>query len=250
MKTTQNTVLITGGGSGIGFEMAKAFSALGNLVILAGRDKNRLEGAASKISGVVTVQCDVTKQSDVQNLVKKLHDEFPSLNIVINNAGQVYVHGLTGEKKIFSQASEEILTNYLSTIRLNEELMGILKSQNESAIVNVSSIVAFAPSQRMATYSASKAALHSYSQALRLSLSNTAVKVFELMPPLVNTAFSKEIGGEKGISPSVVAEELIKAFEKNIYEIHVGQTANIFELYRTSPVEALRVMNPTLNQLQ
>lgn len=246
MKTTQNTVLITGGGSGIGFEMAKAFAALGNLVIITGRDKNRLESAASKIDGVATIQCDVTKPADVENLVKKLLNEFPSLNIVINNAGLVYVHELTGEEKIFSQASEEILTNYLSTIRLNEELMSILKSQKESAIVNVSSIVAFVPSQRMATYSASKAALHSYSQALRLSLSNTAVKVFELMPPLVNTAFSKEIGGERGIAPAIVAEELIKAFEKNSYEIHVGQTASLFELYRTSPLEALRIMNPTL----
>lgn len=246
MKTTQNTILITGGGSGIGFEMAKAFSALGNLVIITGRDQNRLESAASIIPGVATIQCDVTKQADVENLVKKLHNEFPSLNIVINNAGQVYVYDLAGDKKIFSQASEEILTNYLSTIRLNEELISILKGQKESAIVNVSSIVAFVPSQRMATYSASKAALHSYSQALRLSLSNTAVKVFELMPPLVNTAFSKEIGGERGIAPFLVAEELIKAFEKDIYEIHVGQTANIFELYRKSPGEALRMMNPTL----
>lgn len=245
MKTTQNTVLITGGGSGIGFEMAKALTALGNSVIITGRDKNRLEDAASRIPGITTIQCDVTKQADVENLAKIINNKFLSLNIVINNAGQVYVHELTGGK-IFSQASEEILTNYLSTIRLNEELISLLKAQNESAIVNVSSIVAFVPSKRIATYSASKAALHSYSQSLRLSLNKTTVKVFELMPPLVNTEFSKEIGGEKGIAPSLVAEALIEAFERNIYEIHVGNTANIFELARTSPAEALQIMNPTL----
>jgi len=246
MKTTQNTVLITGGGSGIGFEMAKALTALENSVIITGRDKNRLADAASKIPGIVTIQCDVTNQADVENLAKIISNKFPSLNIVINNAGQVYVHELTDGGKIFSQASEEILTNYLSTIRLNEELISLLKTQNESAIVNVSSIVAFVPNKRIATYSASKAALHSYSQSLRLSLSKTPVKVFELMPPLVNTQFSKEIGGEKGIPPSLVAEALIEAFERNIYEIHVGNTANIFELARTSPAEALQIMNPTL----
>lgn len=246
MKTTDNTVLITGGGSGIGFEMAKAFTALGNTVIITGMDKNRLEDAASKIPGLATIQCDVTKEADVENLATIINNEFPSLNIVINNAGQVFVHDLAGTKKIFSHASEEILTNYLATIRLNEELLNLLTTQKESAIVNVSSIVAFTPSIRMATYSASKAALHSYSQALRLSLNKTAVKVFELMPPLVNTEFSKEIGGEKGIAPSLVAKALIDAFEKDIYEIHVGNTANIYELARTSPVQALQTMNPTL----
>lgn len=246
MKTTQNTVLITGGGSGIGFEMAKALTALGNSVIITGRDKDRLADAASLIPGLTTIQCDVTKQADVENLAKIINDEFPSLNIVINNAGQVFVNELNGGKKIFSQASEEILTNYLSTIRLNEELLSLIKAQKESAIVNVSSIVAFVPSIRMATYSASKAALHSYSQALRLSLSKTPVKVFELMPPLVNTQFSREIGGEKGIAPSIVAQSLIEALERDLYEIHVGNTANIFELARTSPAQALQIMNPTL----
>jgi uncharacterized oxidoreductase len=246
MKTTQNTVLITGGGSGIGFEIAKAFVALQNNVIITGRNKNRLEEAALKIPGVTTIQCDVTNQTDIKNLAKVINNEFPSLNIVVNNAGQVFVNDLAGGDNIFSQASEEILTNYLSAVRLNDELLDLLKAQKESAIVNVSSIVALVPSLKMATYSASKAALHSYSQALRLSLNKTVVKVFELMPPLVNTQFSKEIGGEKGIAPSVVAQALLDALERNLYEIHVGNTANIFELSRTSPADAIKIMNPTL----
>jgi uncharacterized oxidoreductase len=105
-------------------------------------------------------------------------------------------------------------------------------------------IVAFSPNHKMATYGASKAALHSYTLSLRIALAkNTGIKVFELMPPLVNTDFSKEIGGANGIAPAVVAEALVSAFEKDQYEIHVGRTAYIYELSRSSPAEALLAMN-------
>jgi uncharacterized oxidoreductase len=129
-------------------------------------------------------------------------------------------------------------------IRLNEKLLPLLKKQPEAAIVNVSSIVAFAPGISLATYAASKAAVHSYSQALRLTLERTtAVKVFELMPPLVNTEFSQEIGGSNGIHPSVVAGDLLKALEANEYEIHVGATAEMYQLFLSSPAAALQAIN-------
>jgi uncharacterized oxidoreductase len=245
MKTTHNTVLITGGSAGIGLEIAKQFTAKGNKVIITGRDKKRLNLAASQLPGVTAIACDVSKADDVEELVRKLYSDFPSLNVVINNAGRALLHHLLHDTNAFEKASDEILTNYLSIIRLNERLLPLLKRQPEGAIVNVSSIVAFVPNHRMPTYAASKAALHSYTLSLRLTLAKTtAIKVFELMPPLVNTDFSREIGGANGIPPAAVAEELIKAFEKDEYEIHVGRTAQIYELNRSSPVDALLAMNP------
>ena len=117
-----------------------------------------------------------------------------------------------------------MLTNYLSVIRLNEQLLPLLKQQPEAAIVNVSSIVAFVPGARLATYAASKAALHSYTLSLRHKLAqSTGVKVFELMPPLVNTEFSAEIGGQNGIAPSVVAEALVEALRNAVGAIRVNQ---------------------------
>jgi uncharacterized oxidoreductase len=120
----------------------------------------------------------------------------------------------------------------------------VLRSQDEAAIVNVSSILAYVPASDIPTYSASKAALHSYTQSLRFALERTtAVKVFELMPPLVNTDFSKDIGGENGIHPNVVAQDLINAFENDEYEIRVGNTAHVYQLSLSSPAEAFNMIN-------
>lgn len=248
MKTDNNTILITGGGSGIGFQIAKLFSQTGNQVIITGRNGDKLQKAAAQLKNVTPIVADVTKPEDIATLTVSLQKDFPKLNIIINNAGAVKLHDLAGnDLKGFEKASEEMTTNYLSIIRLNEYLLPLLKQQTEAAIINVSSIVAFVPSNIMATYSASKAALHSYTQSLRIVLAQTTkVKVFELMPPLVDTEFSAEIGGSSGVHPSVVAEALLDALKKDEYEVHVGMTANMFNLFHASPAEAFKAMNSNL----
>lgn len=244
MKTTGNTILITGGSAGIGFELARTLSENGNQVIITGRNGERMAKALESLTGVTGIACDVTKPGDTDQLVSRLLADFPTLNIVINNAGQAFVNTLTSENAA-DKAGEEMLTNYLSVIRLNEKLLPLLKSNGEAAIVNVSSIVAFVPNHIMATYGASKAALHSYSQSLRILLERTSrVKVFELMPPLVNTTFSTEIGGANGIPPHEVADAFVHALANDIYEIHVGRTADMYRLALSSPSDALMVMNP------
>jgi uncharacterized oxidoreductase len=242
MKTTNNTVLITGGSAGIGFEIARLLTEKGNHVIITGRNEERLHNAASKLNNVTAITSDVTSEKDVMVLTQRLEAEFPELNIVINNAGSAFLHNLATETGIFEKAAQEMLTNYLSVISLNEKLLPLLKQQDEASIVNVSSIVAFVPGA-LATYSASKAALHSYSQSLRLALEDTSVKVFELMPPLVNTEFSAPIGGHNGMPPSEVAQELLDAFESDEYEIHVGETAALYKVFLSSPAEALNLLN-------
>jgi uncharacterized oxidoreductase len=127
---------------------------------------------------------------------------------------------------------------------LNELLLPLLKQQPAAAIFNVSSIVAITPAAGIATYSASKAALHSYTLSLRHKLAQTSgVKVFELLPPLVDTEFSAGIGGHNGIPPSEVAEALVEGLEKEEYEIHVGRTKDVYHLYLSSPAEAFQAMN-------
>lgn len=243
MKTSKNTILITGGSAGIGFELAKSLAAKDNHVIIIGRNANRLQKAAAQLQNVTAITADVSNADDVEKLATKLNSDFPELNIVINNAGAANLNDLLNDTNTFEKAGEEMLTNYLSVIRLNEKLLSSLKGQKDAAIVNVSSVVAFAPSTRLATYGATKAALHAYTRALRLALAETSVKVFELMPPLVDTEFSAEIGGKNGIPASQVADEFLAALESDTYEIRVANTEDFYRLYLSNPNEALRVMN-------
>lgn len=246
MKTSKNTILITGGGSGIGFEFAKIFSENDNQVIITGRNEEKLNKAAASLKNTIAIAADITKEEDIDKLAQVIKKDYPGLNVLINNAGNAsYYDVLSLNTNAFAKAADEINTNYLSIVRLTEKLLPILNSQTEAAIVNVSSIVALVPSKTLITYSASKAALHSYTQSLRIALDRSpyATQVYEIMPPLVNTEFSKEIGGENGISPEIVAQDLLSALKENQYEIHVGQTSYIYELSLSSPKDALLTMN-------
>jgi uncharacterized oxidoreductase len=204
-----------------------------------------LRAAAAQLPNTTAIAGDVSDPADVTRLAGILRRDHPELNLVINNAGKAFFYDLAGEGvDAAGKAGEEMVTNYLSVLRLNEQLLPLLKQQPEAAIVNVSSIVAFVPGARMATYAASKAALHSYTLSLRHKLAQISdVKVFELMPPLVDTEFSAEIGGQNGIAPSVVAEALVEALEKDEYEIRVGRTEDIYRLYLSSPEQAFHAMN-------
>lgn len=243
MKTTNNTVLITGGSLGIGFEIAKSLSEQGNHVIITGRNAERLEKAAAQLKNVTPIVSDVANEQDLDKLVQTLNTQFPKLNVVINNAGNAYTYKLEEGANAAKKAKEEMQTNLFAIIDLNEKLLPLLKKQTEAAIVNVSSIVAFAPGINIPGYSASKAALHSYTQALRLTQEKSNVKVFELMPPLVNTTFSAEIGGENGIPPKVVADELLQSLATDNYEIRVAGTEDFYKFYLSSPADALQGMN-------
>lgn len=244
MKTSNNTILITGGGSGIGYEIAKLFAANGNQIIITGRTEAKLLKAASTLSNTTAIVSDITNEGDVNKLVEQLKADFPKLNVVINNAGNAYAYDLlTPGVNAHEKARDEMDTNFVSVLRLTEKLLPLLKTQDEAAIVNVTSIVAFAPDAIISTYSASKAALHSYTQSLRFVLKDTSVKVFDLMPPLVNTEFSQAIGGENGIHPEVLANDLFSAFEQDTFEIHSGQTADFYQLYLSSPENAFLALN-------
>ncbi len=179
MKTSNNTVLISGGTAGIGLEIAKLLSEAGNKVIITGRTQKRLDNALGQLKNTTGILSDVSKAADTDALVATLTKDFPALNIVINNAGNAVLYDIANSENAFEKAQEEMLTNYLAVIRLNEKLLPLLKKQPEAAIVNVSSVVAFVPGS-LVSYSASKAALHSYTQSLRIALGRSSkVKVFE-----------------------------------------------------------------------
>jgi uncharacterized oxidoreductase len=244
MNTQSLQVLITGGSAGIGYAIAKEFVSKGNKVLITGRDEARLKKAAESLGdGTRYFVSDVSVSADRDKLADYVKAHFSGMNLLVNNAGAAYLKPLYKATGIAESAAAEINTNYVAVTDLNEKLIPVLEANGESAIVNVSSIVALVPGVRLATYSASKAALHAYTRTLRHALAETSIKVFELMPPLVNTDFSKEIGGENGITPKQVADEFMEGLEKDKTEIRVGQTEDMYKFSLSSPEDAFLAMN-------
>ncbi len=187
MKTTGNTILITGGGSGIGRGLAEAFQALGNQVIIAGRRKQALDETTAANPGMQSVVLDVEDASHIRAFADSFTKDYPTLNVVINNAGIMRAENLLTTPEGLDDMEAMITTNLLGPIRLTSALLPHLQKQPHSTIITVSSGLAFVPLALTPTYSATKAAIHSYTQALRFQLQETTTQVIELVPPAVAT---------------------------------------------------------------
>ena len=229
MNTSGNTIFISGGSAGIGLAMAKKLSAAGNKIIINGRNEERLQNALSELENTVAIKGDLSEKVDRVRIAKELNEKHPEVNIIINNAGIAFMNDLTDFSSNSSDiAAKEMNTNYVAVIDFTELMLPQLLKQENSAIVNITSIAAFRGNPHGSTYAASKAALHSYTEGLRDKLTeNENLNVFEVFPPLVNTEFSAAIGGENGIPPSEVADELLIGLEKNQFEIPVGESKKI-----------------------
>lgn len=198
MKIDGNTILITGGGSGIGRGLAEAFYTLGNKVIIAGRREIKLQETVSKCPGMEYLIFDQDSPAELGNFAALLQKRFPKLNVLVNNAGIQRVEDLTSGE--FADAEATINTNLLGPIRITAVLIRQLMSQPQGAILNVSSTLAMVPAAMLPSYCASKAAIHSYTQSLRYQLRDSSLQVIEIMPPWVQT----ELQGERGMNPKAM----------------------------------------------
>src|SRR5271167_2347091 len=187
MNLTGNTILITGGGSGIGRGLAEAFHALGNNVIVAGRRRQALDAATAANPGMKSLLLDVEDPGAIRSFAAQTAAAFPSFNVLINNAGIMRAENLLAQPQDLADAESIVTTNLLGPIRLTAALMPLLRSQLRSTIMNVSSGLAFLPLVLTPTYCATKAALHSYTLSLRYQLRATNIEVLELVPPYVAT---------------------------------------------------------------
>lgn len=187
MKTTDNTILITGGGSGIGRALAEAFHTLGNQVIISGRSAKTLDETTAANPGMKSLTVDMTDAASIESFAAKLEQEFPKLNVLINNAGIMRMENLLAPEAGTTDAEATVLTNLLGPIRLINALLPHLRKQPQATVMNVTSGLAFIPLAATPTYCATKAAMHSYTESLRHQLRETAVEVLELAPPYVAT---------------------------------------------------------------
>jgi len=246
MQLKGKTILITGGASGIGLEAAKQFLANGAKVIITGRNQGKLDEAKKMYPAIMVIKSDVSDAGDAQNLFEQVK-QLGGIDILYNNAGV-----LTGPLNLgiangqhFEDAAYEINVNYLAVIRLNNLFIDMLKSRQESAIINTTSILSFVPSLLEATYAASKAALQFYTKSLRehLQVLNSSIMVFELIPPLVATEMAANIEGKR-----ITTEDLVKAFitglQKDQLTIRVGDTKLAYILNRFFPKLTFGLVNP------
>jgi len=187
MKITGNTILITGGGSGIGRGLAEAFHALGNHVIIVGRRKPALDQVTAANPGMTSFTLDIEDPGSIRSFAAQLAKDYPALNVLINNAGIMRAENLQGAPVGLADAEAIINTNLLGPIRLTSALLPLLRKQSSSIIMNVSSGLAFVPMAVTPTYCATKAAIHSYTQSLRQQCKGTTTSVVELIPPYVGT---------------------------------------------------------------
>lgn len=226
-----NTILITGGATGIGFALAEAFVKAGSEVIVCARTEENLKQAKERLPQLHVKKCDISKEADCDELYTWATENFKDLNILVNNAGiQRMIDFKKGTEDLLRyraiDGEDEIVINFRSLVYLTALFIPHLLKQNEAAIVNVSSGLAFHPMPLLPVYSATKAAVHTFSIAIRHQLEGTSVKVFELIPPMVDTNLDK--GARKargqtyfGITTDELVQPAMKAFEADEYEIRV-----------------------------
>ncbi len=219
MKMTGNTILITGGGSGIGRGLAEAFHAAGNQVVIAGRRKHVLEEVTKANPGMGTLTVDMEDAASIRKFADKVAADYPKLNVLVNNAGIMKVEDLKNQPPGLEIAESTVAINLLGPIRLTAALLPLLRKQPQSTIMTVSSGLAFVPIAFTPTYCATKAAIHSYSLSLRYQLRETTTEVLELIPPYVATELMSGGTADPRAMPldQFIAEvmEILKAQPKN-----------------------------------
>lgn len=248
MKLSENKILITGGATGIGLSLAEKFLNEGNEVLICGRREEVLIEAKKKNPNLHIKRCDVSNETDRNKLYYWIKTEFQDLNILVNNAGIQREIDFTRGTADIEKAIEEIKINFESPVVLSSMFIPILRENENSAIINVSSGLAFIPLSIMPIYCATKAALHSFSISLRQQLKKTGIKVFEAIPPTVDTDLDK--GARKargqsdfGISPNETAEAIVNGLKNDEFEIAIGKAKFLINSSKTDFENIFSLMN-------
>src|SRR6202790_5824834 len=254
MKLTNNTILITGGGSGIGYELTKQLTALGNTILITGRDQAKMDRAKAVFPKIHTFPSGVSHPQATAPLYEKVTKQIPELNILINNAGimrEINVHDNAGS---LEDITREIEINLSGPIRMVKQFLPHLKTQSGAAIMNVSSGLAFVPLPISPVYCAAKAGLHSFTESLRVQLRNTKVKAFKLARPGTQTELSDDFNVEDMKGASIMkVEDMVKVavigMQTNRFEIRPGQANRLKMMSRVAPEFILKQMSRSVDRM-
>ena len=242
MQPSGNKVLITGATSGIGYALAHHFLRQGNEVLAVGRQLNHLLQLQAEYPRTLhPLACDLTQRAQLDDLVGRLERQHPDLNVLVNNAAVQHNYDLLPGDNVVSRIESEIQLNLTVPLQLVGQLLPGLAARPAAAIVNVSSGLAFAPKRSAPVYCATKAGLHIFTQALRYQLEHTSVKVFELIPPVVDTPMTAGRTQAK-ISPEALVVAFWRDFIHDRWESNIGKVKLLCLLLRLAPGIAARLM--------
>jgi len=245
-----NTVLITGGATGIGFALAERFAEAGSEVVVCGRRESKLQNAKRKLPAIHVRQCDVSVESERRRLLRWAAEHFPNLNMLVNNAGiqRQVDFASPAVAKTTRARDDEVAIDLAAPIRLCALFTPKLLKRKKAAIVNISSGLAFVPIAMMPIYCATKAAIHSFTISLRHQLRDTSIRVFEAAPPTTDTELDRTFAGEqeetyRGISPQEVAAAIMEGIKADKEEIIIGEAQGLYKAARRKPEAIFKQLN-------
>lgn len=251
MELKNSTILITGGTSGIGLEFVKQLIPLGvSKIIVTGRNIAKLDQVKKQFPETETVQSDVSDPKDIVQLYNQVVQQYPELNVIINNAGIMRNLDLQDTSMDLTNITREIDTNLSGTVRMVHQFLPHLKTKGKSAIINISSGLAFVPFPAAPVYSATKFGIHAYTQVLRLQLKDTSVKVFELAPPGTDTPLLDDFSGIMDSNQNMKVDKMVRIAIRGILkdknEIKPGVSKVLKFMGRLAPDLFLNLLNKSI----
>lgn len=243
MKQTGNTILITGGSSGIGLELAAQLHKKGNSIIICGRSETKLQKVKDRFPGIECIRCDLSEPEACNRLADRIRKGHPACNVLINNAAVVHKGSLPGATKLWDKARVEMDVNFLAPVRLIKNLMAVLEQNPSPHIINITTGLAFVPRAAYPFYNATKAALHSFTLVLREQLKQSPFRVTEVMFPAVDTPWHRGNPPDIAISPQKAVDDMLRGLAGGREEILVGKVKALRTLSRIAPAFAFKKVN-------
>ncbi len=243
MKLQNNTVLITGGSSGIGLELGRELAKKGNKVIICGKTVEKLEAAKQQESNFTTYQCDLSDSKQCADFTEIIRKNHPDLNVLINNAAIVNKTSFPDDPQIMEKLLAELKTNFIAPIQLIHELIPVLEKNHNAEIINITTGLVYIPRALYPFYNATKAALHSFTQVLRHQMTGKNINIVEVMFPAVDTPWHQGNPPKIAISAQKAVSEMITGLKKNKAEIKVGGAKMLYKMSRIAPGFAIKKIN-------
>ncbi|GGE94966.1 SDR family oxidoreductase [Flavobacterium limi] len=243
MEISNSTVIITGGSSGIGFEMCRQLIMKGNKVITCSRSLEKLTTAKKQLPDLIIYQCNIAQESECKSFAGWINENHPEANVLINNAAIVSQTNFTEDPFILEKMNVEIETNFLAPIRLIKLLYPILIKNSHSKIINITTGLVYVPRAIYTFYNASKAALHSFTQILREQLKSEDIKIIEVLFPAVDTPWHHGNPPKIAISPKKAVSEMLKGINRDKTEIRISKVKLLYFIYRLAPGFAFKKIN-------